>query len=140
MIPKHEQLDDYGYEVWEENSFPLAYLMTFRTYGTWLHGDERTSVKRDGWNRFGHPRYKENPTIERWMSEEMNSKPFILNARMRVVVDSSIRELCERRGFGLNAANVRLTMPTWCSQRHKSLSELSMPSKPMQRRHCVSTV
>jgi hypothetical protein len=88
MIPKREQLDEYGYEVWKENTFPLAYLLTFRTYGTWLHGDERTSVRRDGWNRFGHPRYKENPTLERWTSEEMKSKPFILTARMRVVVDS----------------------------------------------------
>jgi hypothetical protein len=26
---------------------PLAYLITFPTYGTWLHGDERGSVDRD---------------------------------------------------------------------------------------------
>jgi hypothetical protein len=39
-MPAYDQLDEYGYERWEENTFPLAYLLTFRTYGTWLHGDE----------------------------------------------------------------------------------------------------
>ena len=32
-------LDEYGFELYEENEFPLAYLLTFRTFGTWLHGD-----------------------------------------------------------------------------------------------------
>lgn len=107
MIPKHEQLDEFGYEVWEENTLPLAYFITFRTFGTWLHGDERTSVKRDGWNRYGHPRYPKNATLERWMSEESKSTPFILSDQMRAVVEASVRELCERRGFGLQAVNVR---------------------------------
>ncbi len=39
------QLDDYGFERYEENSFPIAYLLTWRTFGTWLHGDERTSMQ-----------------------------------------------------------------------------------------------
>jgi hypothetical protein len=26
---------------------PLAYLITFRCYGTWLHGDDRGSVDRE---------------------------------------------------------------------------------------------
>ncbi len=107
MTPKHEQLDEYGYEVWEENTFPLAYLLTFRTYGTWLHGDERTSVKRDGWNGYGHPRYRQNETLERWMAEEMNQPAFLLNDQMRTVVETAIRELCVRRRFLLQAANVR---------------------------------
>ena len=34
-------LDEYGFEQFEQNSFPLAYLITFSTYGTWLHGDDR---------------------------------------------------------------------------------------------------
>ena len=107
MIPKHVRQDEYGYEVWEENTFPLAYLLTFRTYGTWLHGDERTSVKRDGWNRRGHPRYPKNESLERWMSDEMKSEPFILTDAMRSVVEVALRELCERRAYGLQAVNVR---------------------------------
>ena len=105
--PRPEDLDEYGYERWEENTFPLAYLITFRTYGTWLHGDERTSVKREGWNRFEHPRYPPNKTLEKWMAEEMKQTSSILNARMRQVVDSAIRELCESRSYSLKALNVR---------------------------------
>jgi hypothetical protein len=33
---------------------PLAYLITFRAYGTWLHGDSRGSVDRFH-NRYGVP-------------------------------------------------------------------------------------
>ena len=107
MVAKHERLDEYGYETWEENTFPLAYLLTFRTFGTWLPGDERTSVKRDGWNTYGHHHYPHNKTLEKWMAEEMNQRPFILNDQMRVVVDAAVRELCRKRGFPLHAVNVR---------------------------------
>lgn len=106
-IPKRDQLNDYGYPEWEENSFPLAYLITFRTFGTWLHGDDRTSVKRDGWNRYGHPNYPPNETLESWMREEMAQDAVLLDEPMRRVVDGSIRQLCERREFNLRALNVR---------------------------------
>ena len=39
---------------WDDNEFPLAYLLTFRTYGTWHHGDERGSVDRRSFNKFGN--------------------------------------------------------------------------------------
>jgi hypothetical protein len=45
-------LDDHGFELYEKNQFPIAYLLTFRTYATWLPGDPRSSYKRDG-GRFG---------------------------------------------------------------------------------------
>ncbi len=106
-VPRHEQLDEYGFEVWEENTFPLAYLLTFRTFGTWLHGDERTSVKRDGFNHYGTPRIPSNERLENWMIEEMRHPPFILNGHMRAVVEEAIHDLCKRRGFGLNAVHVR---------------------------------
>src|SRR5712691_1996686 len=30
----------------DDNEFPQAYLITFRCYGTWSHGDERGSMRR----------------------------------------------------------------------------------------------
>ena len=48
-------LDEYGFEIYEENAYPIAYLLTFRTFGTWLRGDERSSVRRNGNNRYGGP-------------------------------------------------------------------------------------
>jgi hypothetical protein len=38
---------------------PLAYLITFRAYGTWLHGDSRGSVDRFH-NRYGAPLIRAN--------------------------------------------------------------------------------
>ena len=37
----------------DQNDFPLAYLITVRSYGTWLHGDERLAVDRHGLNVYG---------------------------------------------------------------------------------------
>jgi len=107
MVLRHEQVDEDGFEVWDENTFPLAYLLTFRTFGTWLHGDERTSVRRDGWNIYGAPRIQPNERLEKWMIEEMRQPLFILNEDMRGTVDRAIKETCAERGFGLKAANVR---------------------------------
>ena len=38
--------------MWNDTDIALAYLITFRSYGTWLHGDDRGSI-----DRF-HNRYK----------------------------------------------------------------------------------
>jgi REP element-mobilizing transposase RayT len=100
-------LDEYGHEVFEENEFPLAYLITFRTFGTWLHGDERDSVQRNGRNIYGTPRIKANAELEKRMLDEMKQPPLILSDAMRKTVDLAIKELCSRRGFDLKAANVR---------------------------------
>jgi len=40
----------------DDNEFPLAYLISFRTYGTWLHGDPRGSVDRRTHNKYGTPK------------------------------------------------------------------------------------
>ena len=99
--------DDYGFETYEENEFPLAYLLTFRTFGTWLHGDERESVGRDGRNHYGKPRIKPKPEFEAAMKEESKQPPFILTRTMRRTVESAVKELCKRRGYSLLAVNVR---------------------------------
>lgn len=47
----------------EFSAAPLAYLITFNTYGSWLHGDRRGSVDRFH-NRYGTPRVAANPLRE----------------------------------------------------------------------------
>lgn len=32
--------------MWNDTDIPLGYLITFRCYGTWLHGDERGATDR----------------------------------------------------------------------------------------------
>jgi hypothetical protein len=48
--------------MWNNTDTALAYLITFRSYGTWLHGDNRGSVDRFH-NRFGEPYL---PTNNAW--------------------------------------------------------------------------
>jgi hypothetical protein len=40
--------------MWNDTDLPLGYLITFRCYGTWLHGDERGSIDRFH-NRYSPP-------------------------------------------------------------------------------------
>lgn len=89
------------------NDFPLAYLITFRTYGTWLHGDERTSVDRHGKNIYHTPRAVPNSKLKKQMAENMKQTPFLLDANQRKIVRATIKEVCDHRQYVLKALNVR---------------------------------
>lgn len=93
-------------ERWDDNQFPLGYLISFRTYGTWVHGDERGSVNRKQ-NRYGTPRIAPNPRLEISERAHLKHPPVILNAWQRPVVEAAVREVCEHRGYQLRAINVR---------------------------------
>ena len=92
---------------WDDNEFPLAYLITIRTYGTWLHGDYRGSIDRHGRNIYGTPRINPNPKLLKMMQEEMRSPPFILNSEQRLAVHREIEDVCSRRAYYRRALNVR---------------------------------
>ncbi|HEX8735781.1 MAG TPA: hypothetical protein VF721_10685, partial [Pyrinomonadaceae bacterium] len=92
--------------MWNDTDIPLAYLITFRCYGTWLHGDERGSV-----NRF-HNQYKTSylPPEKRWIktnNQRLKSEIVTLNAEQRICVEKAIRETCTIRRWILQAINVR---------------------------------
>jgi REP element-mobilizing transposase RayT len=90
----------------EDNEFPLAYLITFRTYGTWLRGDERGSMDREH-NSYGTPRIAPNPTLEKADAVRLQHSPLALDTRQRQVVEQAIREVCHHRSYLLRAVNVR---------------------------------
>ncbi len=92
---------------WDDNEGPLAYLITFRTYGTWLHGDDRYSMDRHGKNIYGTPKVLPSRNLNRIMNENQASDEFILNGPRRRVVEHAIREVCRLREYGLFAINVR---------------------------------
>src|ERR1044071_7440590 len=100
-------LDEYGFETYEDNQFPLAYLITIRTFGTWLHGDERHSVDRHGSNIYGTPDVPPDQKFEEIMKSELKQPPVVLNQSQRAAIDTAIRELCEQRKYFLQAINVR---------------------------------
>ncbi len=90
----------------DTNIFPLAYLITFRTYGTWLHGDERGSIDRKH-NVYGTPRLDPNPNRERAEGLQLRSPPIILNLAQRGIVEKAVREVCRYRRYALLALNAR---------------------------------
>ena len=80
----------------EFNDTPLAYFITFRTYGTWLHGDKRGSVDRFH-NKYGTPRLPPNKLRENYERTLLKRPPVRLNMKQRKVVEESIREECRSR-------------------------------------------
>jgi REP element-mobilizing transposase RayT len=94
-------------EEWDENVFPLAYLITIRTYGTWLHGDKRSSVDIHGKNIYGTPDITANKNLEMLMRENMRQRRVILNKEQRNIVEEAIKEVCDYRKYDLQALNVR---------------------------------
>ena len=92
---------------WDDNQGPLAYLITFRTFGTWLHGDERESVDRHGKNIYGTPKVLPSKNLKVKMQRNQTSDEAVLNGRRRGVVESAVREVCRVRGYLLLALSVR---------------------------------
>jgi REP element-mobilizing transposase RayT len=87
-------------------SDPLAYFLTFRTFGTWHPGDERGSVNRVN-NVYGERGIARNPRLSHWSQQIQNDDTFVLDAAGRSVVDAAIRDACRFRGWKLIALNVR---------------------------------
>lgn len=88
---------------WDDNTFPLAYLITIRTFGTWLHGDERGSIDRHGKNIYGTVDIPRTPNLEAAMQENSGGKQHLLNQTARAVVEAAIREFCLSREYALHA-------------------------------------
>jgi REP element-mobilizing transposase RayT len=91
---------------WNDRDEPIAFLITFRTYGTWCQGDERGSIDKYH-NKYGGPRAVASASRESVNRERLKTQPFILNARARGSVEAAIREVCAYRGWILIALAVR---------------------------------
>jgi REP element-mobilizing transposase RayT len=85
---------------------PLAYFITFSTYGTWLHGESPGSVDHEH-NQFGRPWLEPNPDQVAAIQRRMTQAPYLLDESRRVVVRDAIVEECRFRGWNLLALHVR---------------------------------
>ncbi len=83
-----------------------TYLITYTTYGTWLHGNENGSADRNH-NLPGTPYL--SPDTQREDKEEQTLKhpPVTLDECERKVVLQAIIEVCQHRSWTLHACNVR---------------------------------
>lgn len=112
---------------------PLAYFLTWPTYGTWLPGDERGWVEyRAGWRL-------PDPARELEAQARMAEDACTLDPEQRQIVERTIADHCRIRGWQLHAVNcrtnhlhivvtadrppdeVRDQLKAWCTRRLKEL-------------------
>lgn len=80
---------------------PLAFFLTWTTYGTWLPGDER------GWVDYGHGFQLPDPILKLEAQMRMTEDACILDEDQRKLVEKTIAEHCRIRGWELHAVNCR---------------------------------
>lgn len=85
---------------------PLAYFLTFSTYGTWLHGSPKGSVD-DEHNTYGTPYLERDGKRERHMRDAMAQPPYVMTPSEREIVCKSIVDLAAERDWRLLAVHVR---------------------------------
>ncbi len=98
MTQPHREFND--------DHVPVAYLITFRSYGTWLHGDRRGSV--DHFHRiYGTPRLPPNNQRRQYELRSLTGPPIKVGSKQRAAVEKPIRETCTIRKWLLWAFNIR---------------------------------
>ena len=80
---------------------PVAFLLTWTTYGTWLPGDER------GWSDHRHGFQLPDPILELEARARMTEDVCLLDDEQRRIVENTIRDHCQKRGWNLHAVNCR---------------------------------
>lgn len=118
------------------NDDPLAYFLTWPTYGTWLPGDERGWVEyRKGWHVPDAARKLES-------AAKMTEDACTLSEPEREIVERQVAETCGHRGWHLYAVScrsnhihvvvtapnthpkkVRNDLKAWCTRRLKEKSD-----------------
>src|SRR5215217_3095656 len=86
--------------MWNNTDTPLAYLISFRTCGTWLHGDTRGSIDRFN-NQYHSPYIPPNANWERYNKQQLRVAPLILGPSERRSVEAAIQETCRIRNWSL---------------------------------------
>src|SRR5437762_13804656 len=80
---------------------PLAYFLTWPTYGTWLPGDER------GWVERGHGFQLPDPVKKLEAAARMTRDACRLDLEQRACVEAKFAEVCRIRAWALHVVNCR---------------------------------
>jgi REP element-mobilizing transposase RayT len=80
---------------------PVAYFLTWPTYGTWLPGDEH------GWVKRHHGFQLPDPMTKLESAARMAEDACRLDDEQRSLVEATIAEHCRIRGWTLHAVNCR---------------------------------
>jgi len=129
---------------------PLAYFLTWNSYGSWLPGDER------GWILYERGWKLPNAALELEAQASMTEDACYLDLEQREAVQWQIAETCRIRGWELHAVNcrsnhvhvvvsanqnpkiVRNQLKAWCTRRLKELELKRQQSRPRSRFGLVS--
>jgi len=113
---------------------PLAYFLTWPTYGTWLPGDPR------GWAKKGQGFQPPDPMREREAKARMTEDACLLDVDQRQLVERTIADHCAIRKWQMHAVNcrtnhvhvvvtadrqpeiVRDQFKAWCTRKLKGMS------------------
>lgn len=82
---------------------PIAYFITFTTYGTWFHGDQRGSIIKQ--SRVTEI-LKFRPNLKISEAEKLKHSQVFLNKQQRKVVLKTIIDHCSLKKWKLFAAHV----------------------------------
>jgi REP element-mobilizing transposase RayT len=80
---------------------PLAFFLTWTTYGTWLPGDSRGWVNKPG------DSCEPEPSRERGAAKRMTEPALTLDVPQRRIIEDTIAAHCRIRGWHLHAVNAR---------------------------------
>ncbi|MFN8742406.1 MAG: hypothetical protein ACK5YR_20940 [Pirellula sp.] len=109
---------------------PLAFFLTWTTYGTWLPGDER------GWTDARKGKRGYEPRLYKHATDMLSEPPFTLSEFHRSIVFETISDHCNVRNWILHSCNprtnhvhvvvtapsrhpkdVRIQFQSWCTRR-----------------------
>lgn len=135
-MPRHETIGRIPH-----GDDPLAYLLTWTTYGTWLPGDDR------GWVEKRADFREADIERQRQAVMRMTEDAIVLTSEQRELVESVIRKHCEIRKWHLHAVNCRTNhvhavitadrhpddimdqLKAWCTRRLKEHQKAESPSE-----------
>lgn len=99
---------------------PIAFFLTWVTYGTWLPGDAR------GWVEYQHGWKLPNPPLEADCESRMRNDAVRLTREQRRAVEDQIKDTCQYRGWVLHADNCRT------NHIHAVVSAIDTPPKKIR--------
>ena len=85
---------------------PLAYHITFTTYGTWLHGDGRGSVSK-ALNQYSSDFVTPSRSLKNREKRILKNQPVILNKMQRKTALEAILQVCNYHNWFAHAVHVR---------------------------------
>ena len=132
--------------MWNDADLPLGYLITFRCYGTWLHGDERGSIDRFH-NRYKSPYLEPSDRRRELNRRKLKSAPVTLRRPSPSILDDVEASIVRyERSAGITSGTYmrskceQITHTPWSPFFKQNRSAHSMRSRPMQLDKCVAMV